>query len=85
MRPRALAAHDEKLPWPLPVFHFLKIETSLGQALHRIRGILYGFLTMFCCLLEKTRILEHNPYSYTTCRSGGFDCLQSYLLNGGTV
>lgn len=71
MRSTALAAHDEKPPWPLSIFHFLKIETPLGQALQRIRGILYGFLTMFCCLPEEAPILERDPYSYATCRFGG--------------
>lgn len=77
MRSRALAAHNEKPLWLLPVFHSLKIETPLGQALQRIRGVLYGFLTIFCYLPEKTRILKHDPYSYATSRSGGSDCLQS--------
>ena len=61
MRSRALAERDEKPPWPLPVFHILKIETPLGQILQRIRGILYGFLTMFCCLPKRPTFLRPFP------------------------
>jgi len=60
MRSRTLAERAEKPPRPLPVFHFLKIETPLSQTLQRIRGILYGFLTMFCCLPEEAHSLEHD-------------------------
>jgi hypothetical protein len=69
------ATRAEKPPKPLPVFHFLKIETPLGQELQRIRGILYGVLAMFCCLPEEARILERDPYSYAICRYSGFNCL----------
>ncbi len=69
MRSRALAKRDENPPWPLPVFHFLKIETSLGQALQRIHGILYGFLTMFCCLPKRPTVFRPIPCSYASCPS----------------
>ena len=66
--PRIFAGLDEKPPWPLPVFHFLKTETYLGISLQSVCGVA-AFSQCSAAYLNRPTVLSAIPRSYGSCPS----------------